>query len=98
MMLVKSWERGISKLARLIDLEKALDRIKREGLWNTMLEERYHIPKTLYWKVKCRGWESEWLDIKTAYGRVMCYPQYYLLYLWTCVLGMPGMVMLERKR
>ena len=31
-MLEKSWEWGINKLALFTDMEKAFDRVKREGL------------------------------------------------------------------
>ena len=47
MMLGKSWEWGINKMALFMDMEKAFDRVKREGLWNIMMDERYSIPKKL---------------------------------------------------
>ena len=65
----------------------------------------YYVGRTLQYpqkpcigKLNVEGGKVSGLILRPAYGRVMCYPQYYLLYLWTCVFGMPGMVMLERKR
>ena len=76
-MLEKSWEWGINKLALFIGMEKVFDRVKREGLWTIMMDEHYSIPKKFIGiiknmnsccigKVKGRGWEREWFDIKTG--------------------------------
>ena len=34
-------------MALFMDMEKAFDRVKREGLWNIMIDKRYSIPKRL---------------------------------------------------
>ena len=60
-----------------IDMEKAFDRVKREGPWNIMMGECYSIPKKLIriiknmylccvGKGKGRSWKSERFDIETG--------------------------------
>ena len=43
MILEKSWEWGRDKFALFIDMEKALDRVNREALWETISDEYYSI-------------------------------------------------------
>ena len=77
MILEKSWEWGIDKFALFIDLEKAFDRIDRNGLWQILCDPHYNIPKKLIRvirsmysqcssKIMTQGIESENFDIKSG--------------------------------
>ena len=43
MMLEKSWEWGISKVALFIDFEKSFDRVDRGSLWQIIQDPHYDI-------------------------------------------------------
>ena len=77
MILEKSWEWGIDKFALFIDLEKAFDRIDRNGLWQVLSDQHYNIPtklirviRSMYsqcsGKVMTQGIESKSFDIKSG--------------------------------
>ena len=77
MILEKSWEWGIDKFDLFIDLEKAFDRIDRNGLWQILCDPHYNIPKKLIRvirsmysecssKVMTQGIESNRFDIRSG--------------------------------
>ena len=77
MLLEKRWEWDRMRYILFIDMEKAFDRVQRNGLWKIVKEEHYAIPKklirtikSLYAKflgrVKAHNAESDWFDIQTG--------------------------------
>ena len=97
MILEKSWEWDISRMALLIDMEKAFDRVRRNDLFNIMLDEYYNIPRKLIrivknmysvcvGKVKGAGVESDWFNIESGVrqGDVLS-PLFFVIFMNRCL-------------